>query len=134
MREWFFESPSQKCFVPSLVDIGQLNLENLCYYPLGKGCGSSFEQTWIPFTQGCFEPSLVEIGQLVLARKIFQISSVYSFFSVIISPWAFSSGELNYDVKPILAVQHLVSGPLTCLSNCSIFCLLVNILLFFQTK
>ena len=28
--------------------------------------GSSFEQTWIPFTQWCFVPSLVEIGPLVL--------------------------------------------------------------------
>ena len=27
--------------------------------------GSSFEQTWIPFTQGCFVPSLVEIGPVV---------------------------------------------------------------------
>ena len=26
-------------------------------YPLGKGLGLSFEQTWIPLTQGCFVPS-----------------------------------------------------------------------------
>ena len=31
----------------------------------------SFEQTWIPFTQGCFVPSLVKIGSVVLERKIF---------------------------------------------------------------
>ena len=36
-----------------------------------KGCGPSFEQTWIPFTQGCFVPSLVEIGSVVLEKKIF---------------------------------------------------------------
>ena len=30
--------------------------------------GSSFEQTWIPFTQGCFVPSLVEIGPVVLKK------------------------------------------------------------------
>ena len=33
--------------------------------------GSSFEQTWIPFTQRCVVPSLVEIGPVVLEKKIF---------------------------------------------------------------
>ena len=32
--------------------------------------GSSFEQTWNPFTQGCFVPSLVEIDQVVLEKKM----------------------------------------------------------------
>ena len=32
--------------------------------------GSSFEETWIPFTQGCLVPSLVEIGPLVLEKKM----------------------------------------------------------------
>ena len=36
--------------------------------PLDKGCGLSFEQNWIPITQGCFVPSLVEIGQMVLEK------------------------------------------------------------------
>ena len=36
-----------------------------------KRAGPSFEQTWIPFTQGCFVPSLVEIGSVVLQKKIF---------------------------------------------------------------
>ena len=40
------------------------------YLPLKKGWGSSFEQTWIPFTQGCFVPSLVEIGPVVLEKRI----------------------------------------------------------------
>ena len=40
--------------------------------PLGKGRGSSFEQTWILLTQGCFVPSLVEIGSVVLEKKIFK--------------------------------------------------------------
>ena len=31
--------------------------------------GSSFEQTWILFTQGCFVPSLVEMGPVVLEKK-----------------------------------------------------------------
>ena len=34
--------------------------------------GSSFEQTWISFTQGCFVQSLVEIGPVVLEEKIFK--------------------------------------------------------------
>ena len=33
--------------------------------------GSSFEETWIPFTQGWFVPSLVEIGSVVMEKKIF---------------------------------------------------------------
>ena len=37
---------------------------------LGKWLGPSFEQTWIPFTQGCFVPSLVEIGPVVLEKKM----------------------------------------------------------------
>ena len=35
-----------------------------------KKAGPSFEQTWIPFTQGCFVPSLVEIGPVVLEKKM----------------------------------------------------------------
>ena len=38
-----------------------------CYFVIftpGKEQGSSFEQTWIPFTQGCFVPSLVEIDSV----------------------------------------------------------------------
>ena len=40
-------------------------------FPLGKGWGPSFEQTWIHFIQECFVPSLVEIGIVVLEKKIF---------------------------------------------------------------
>ena len=51
-------------FVPSLVEIGpvvlwkiflshQCNFTMLLSSPLIKGCGPSFEQTWIPITQGC---------------------------------------------------------------------------------
>ena len=48
--------------------------------------GSSFEQTWIPFTKGCFVPNLVKIVPVVL-EKIFQISAMYFHYFVIISPW-----------------------------------------------
>ena len=41
--------------------------------PLGRRCGSLFEETCIPFTQGCFVSSLVEIGLVVLEKKIFKV-------------------------------------------------------------
>ena len=36
-----------------------------------KRRGLSFEQNWIPFTQGCFVPNLVETGSVVLEKKMF---------------------------------------------------------------
>ena len=39
----------------------------------------SFEQTWIPFTQGCFVPCWVEIGQVVL-EKIFKFRQCISLY------------------------------------------------------
>ena len=44
----------------------------LGYLPLEIGWGHSFEQTWIPLTQGCIVPSLVEIGPEVLEKMIFK--------------------------------------------------------------
>ena len=73
---------TQGCFVPSLVEIGPVVLEKkilkfrLCIFTIlklsrfGKGRGPSFEQTWIPFTQGCFVPRLVEIGPVVIEKKM----------------------------------------------------------------
>ena len=52
-----------------------------------KRVGPSFEQSWIPFTQGCFVPSLVEIGSVILEKKLFLILSMYFRYFVIISPW-----------------------------------------------
>ena len=49
--------------------------------------GSSFEQTWIPFTQGCTVPNLVEIGLVVLGIEDFLILSMYFGYFAIISPW-----------------------------------------------
>ena len=45
--------------------------------------GSSFQQTWITFTQSCFVPSWVEIGPVVL-EKIFKLPPC---IFVIISHW-----------------------------------------------
>ena len=73
---------TQGCFAPSLVEIGSVVLEKKifefrqCIFtisllsPLGEGWCPSFEQTWIPFTQGYFVPSLVEIGPVVLENKM----------------------------------------------------------------
>ena len=39
------------------------------FFPLGNRQGPSFEQTWIPFTQGCFLPSLDGIFPVILEKK-----------------------------------------------------------------
>ena len=57
------ETKGKRKFCQSIFAISQLS-------PLGKGRGPSFEQTWIPFTQGCFVPSLVEISLVVLEKKL----------------------------------------------------------------
>ena len=44
----------------------QCTFPSLLSSPLGNGRGPSFEQTWIPFTQGCNVPILVEIIGLVV--------------------------------------------------------------------
>ena len=87
----------QGCFVPSLVEIGSVVLEKKifefckCIFtisllsPLGEGWGPSFEQTWIPFTQGYVVPSLVKIGPVVLEKKIFN-SCQFIFINSRLSP------------------------------------------------
>ena len=50
------------------------------YLPLGKGCGPSFDQTYIPFTQGCFVPSLVEIGPEVLEKICVNVFLLLSYY------------------------------------------------------
>ena len=62
-----------------LVETGPVVLEKIFFVnifftpllisPLGKEHGPSYEETFIPFTQGCFVPSLVEIGPVVLEKK-----------------------------------------------------------------
>ena len=92
---------TQGCFVPSLVEISPTALKTKificrqCIFAFsllsqpGNGFGHSFEQTWIPVTQGCSVSILVEIGSMVLEKKIFkfrQCICVFGYF-VIISPW-----------------------------------------------
>ena len=57
---------------------GAENLLNVS--PLGKGRGSSFEQIWIPFTQGCFVTSLVEISPVVWRRWFFNFFNAFFLF------------------------------------------------------
>ena len=76
---------TQGCFVLSMVEIDWLVLERKIfefvnvfslfryYYSLGKGQGPSFEQSWLPFSQGWFLLSSVEIDLVVLEKKIFKI-------------------------------------------------------------
>jgi hypothetical protein len=64
-----------------LIEFGQLVLEKkifknfqciftrLLLSPLGEGLFPSFEQTWVPSTQGWFVPSLIKISQVVLEKK-----------------------------------------------------------------
>ena len=82
------ESPSQKDNLAKLVYIAQWfwrrRFFKMChwfffqnrYFPLWKGRRPSFEQTWIPFTQGHFVPSLVEICPLVQETMFFLNSSL----------------------------------------------------------
>ena len=65
--------------------------------PIWEGHGPSFEQTWIPFTQGYLVPILVEIGQVVLEKKM-KMWKVYRQTDdrrLEKLTWAFSSGKLN---------------------------------------
>ena len=95
-RPWRMEGPSfeqtlipiaQGCFVPTLVEIGQVvqekKISELCqciyaisyYVSLEKkrGPANSFEQTLISITQGCSVQSLVEID----SGEDFQISLMF---------------------------------------------------------
>ena len=76
---------TQGCFVPSLIEMGPVNLENFFLVefhhvaiisPLKRTHGPSFEQTWIPITQRCLVPSLVEIGPLLLEEKTRNVKSL----------------------------------------------------------
>ena len=48
-----------------------------CYFVY---ISSSFEQTWIPFTQGCFVLTLVEIGLVVLEKRFLNLVDVFLLF------------------------------------------------------
>ena len=58
--------------------------------------GSSFEQTWIPLTQGCTVAGFVEIVPVVLEKK----SMCFCFF-VIISPWKRAGPFISPNLGPL---------------------------------
>ena len=88
---------AQGCFVPTLVEIGQVVQEKKisvlcqCIYAISyyvslekkRGPANSFEQTLISITQGCSVQSLVQID----SGEDFQISLMYFCYFLIISPW-----------------------------------------------
>ena len=45
-----------------------------------KRAGPSFEQTWIPYTQGCFVPSWLKLAQWFWRRRFFNFINVISSF------------------------------------------------------
>ena len=72
---------TQECFVPTLFEIGPVVLRKKIFQvrqcifaisllsPLWKGRGPSFEQTWIPISEGCFVPSRLKLAQWFLRRS-----------------------------------------------------------------
>ena len=86
---------TQRCFVPSLIEICPLGLEEKitkCLHiyfrisllsSLWKKCVPLFEQTWTLITEGCFVTSLVEIGQDDLEKKNLNVIIVFSLPSLL---------------------------------------------------
>ena len=68
--------------------------------PLWEGRGPSFEQTWIPFTQGYFVSSLAEIGPVVLEKKM-KMWKVYRQTDGRVIRKAHLSFQLRWDKKDI---------------------------------
>ena len=66
---------------------------------IGKGQGPSFEQTWIPFTQGWFVPGLVKIDPVNLEKNAFKFRQCI-FAILLLSPfgrgWFFYLNKLEY--------------------------------------
>ena len=63
--------------------------------------GSSFEQAWIPFTQGCLVSRLVEIDSVVLEKKIFKFIQCIFPICVIISPWKRAGPFIWTNLNPL---------------------------------
>ena len=56
------------------------------FSPVGKGRGHSFEETWIPFTQGYFVQSLEKLAQWFWRKEFFNFINVFSLFHNYL-PW-----------------------------------------------
>ena len=73
--------------------------------PRWKGRGPSYEQIWIPLTQGCVVPSLVEIGPVVLEKKIFkfcQYISLFRYYLPFEKGWALCMNKLESPYQRML--------------------------------
>ena len=67
------------------------------FSPFFEGCGPSFEQTWIPFTQECFVPSLVDQW---FWRIFFLKFSMYFYYFTIISPLRRALSFIWWNLNP----------------------------------
>ena len=104
-----------KCRVRTHLKVRQCTFAILLLSPLCKGRGPSFEQTWVPFTQGCFVPSLFEIGPMVLESKMWKIYRQMNrptedgkqvIRKALIR--AFSPGEINVSIVLFVSKNHTV--------------------------
>ena len=71
-------------------------VRNFIIISLWRRIGPSFEQPWIPFTQGCFLPSLLEIGPVILEKKILNFRNF-----VIIPPWKRAGPFIWTNLNPL---------------------------------
>ena len=70
--------------------------------------GSSFEQTWIPFTQRCIVAGLIDIGPVVLEKKIFKFRQCIFCYFVIISTWERAGPFIWTNLNPLHPRIHCV--------------------------
>ena len=69
--------------------------------------GSSFEQTWIPFTQRYFVPSLVEIGPVVLEKM-----KMWKDYRQTIDWWTDDGRQVNQRKREIILCLSVPPFPL----------------------
>ena len=71
-KDVLFQVPSElaQCMVleKKIFIVFTINFLLMLLSTLGEGRGSSFDQTWIPCSQGCFVPRLMEIGLVALEK------------------------------------------------------------------
>ena len=74
----------QGCLLPSLVEVGTVALEKKIFYFViispWKRMGSSFEQTWIPLTQGWLCQVWLKLAQWFWRRRFSKFLIVFSQF------------------------------------------------------
>ena len=99
--------------------ISTMNFAISSLSPLGRGRGPSFEQTWIPFTQGCFVPSLAEIivpwlrkrfvcfiNQFSVFRNYFPVGKEHGHLFEQTCSWIYFTHE--YFVQSLIEIRQVV--------------------------